>query len=392
MHHDIRGSGKSVEGQWQCFSQAEQNDLYDIIEWIAAQPWCTGKVGMIGESYLAWVQWFAAATQPPHLACIVPFDGGADMYRDVAYHGGIMAIGFPAGWHMTGDPRPTTGWAARARTRNLGDWDLPWNVMQPPDLRRLLEDRDPDFTKIKCPVFSIGILHKVGIHLRGNLRGYEEVTTPKKLMLCHGDFEGDEMAIFNSGEMRLLCCAGTTTGSRATTPASWTRTRAQHLRARQGALPPREGVAACRATSTRELYLARGRSGGRRLANDGGLSWEAPAVGPSEFRSPYSYPDPDWSHFSGVGTAVMEDGILNPVQEDPHLHHPAAARRTSRSIGNIVLVLYAARPTRPTPTSSCRICDQFPDDEQVPGHAAAPAASSPAAGSRRRTPRPRTRR
>ncbi len=36
--------------------------------------------------------------QPPHLACIVPFDAGADMYRDVAFHGGIMALGFPANW------------------------------------------------------------------------------------------------------------------------------------------------------------------------------------------------------------------------------------------------------------------------------------------------------
>jgi len=65
--HDIRGSGKSVEGQWQFFSQEEQNDFYDVIEWTAEQPWCNGSVGMIGESYLAWVQWFAAATQPPHL-------------------------------------------------------------------------------------------------------------------------------------------------------------------------------------------------------------------------------------------------------------------------------------------------------------------------------------
>ncbi len=44
----------------------------------------------------------------------------------------------------------------------------------------------------------------MGLHLRGNIRGYEEIEVPKKLMLCHGDFEGDEMAIFNSPEMRLL--------------------------------------------------------------------------------------------------------------------------------------------------------------------------------------------
>ncbi len=45
VHMDVRGTGKSVEGQWQLFSPDEQRDLHDVIEWIAAQPWCTGKVG-----------------------------------------------------------------------------------------------------------------------------------------------------------------------------------------------------------------------------------------------------------------------------------------------------------------------------------------------------------
>ncbi|MBC7292881.1 MAG: CocE/NonD family hydrolase, partial [Thermoleophilia bacterium] len=100
VHSDSRGTGHSVEGEWQLFSQEEQNDLYDLIEWIAVQPWCTGKVGMLGESLLAWAQWFAAVQQPPHLACILPWDAGADMYRDVAWHGGMMAVGFPTAWHM----------------------------------------------------------------------------------------------------------------------------------------------------------------------------------------------------------------------------------------------------------------------------------------------------
>jgi predicted acyl esterase len=201
VNHDIRGSGKSVEGQWRWHSQEEQNDFYDVVEWIASQPWCTGKVGMIGESYYAWTQWMAAAQAPPHLACVVPFDGGADMYRDVAYHGGIMATGFPAGWHIT-ELRSHYRVGRVAENATQGDWDLGWNVIN----HQLMDDfwkvRNPDFSNIKCPVYSIGILHKVGIHLRGNIRGYEEVKTPKKLMLCHGDFEGDEVAIFESIQVR----------------------------------------------------------------------------------------------------------------------------------------------------------------------------------------------
>ena len=44
---DVRGTGKSG-GEYRFFDVKEQQDYYDIVEWIAAQPWCTGKVGGIG--------------------------------------------------------------------------------------------------------------------------------------------------------------------------------------------------------------------------------------------------------------------------------------------------------------------------------------------------------
>src|SRR5262249_34864995 len=67
----------------------EAQDGYDLVEWVAAQPWCDGNVGMIGISYLGFVQYFVAAQQPPHLKAIFPQDGWADLYRDIMYHGGI---------------------------------------------------------------------------------------------------------------------------------------------------------------------------------------------------------------------------------------------------------------------------------------------------------------
>ena len=243
VHQDIRGSGKSVEGQWQFFSREEQNDFYDTVEWIAAQPWCNDSVGMIGESYLAWVQWFTAATQPPHLKCIVPFDGGADMYRDVAFHGGIMSVGFPTAWHM---------WEIRANYRlgrpgpdpKLGDWDMPWHVINHPTCDDFWKLRYADFSRIQCPVFSVGILHKVGIHLRGNVRGYEELTTPKKLLLCHGDFEGDEMAIFNSRRDAAVAAALVRPLAEGQRHRPHGRGPGDPVRARQGRVPGGEGLAA----------------------------------------------------------------------------------------------------------------------------------------------------
>jgi putative CocE/NonD family hydrolase len=93
IHADTCGTGQSREGRWSLWSIEEQTDLYDTIEWAASQPWSNGKVGMIGKSYYAAPQWLAAALNPPHLACIAPYDGLADVYRDALFHGGICSIG-----------------------------------------------------------------------------------------------------------------------------------------------------------------------------------------------------------------------------------------------------------------------------------------------------------
>ena len=65
-----RGQGES-EGQFRQY-RTEINDGYDAIQWAAAQPWCSGKVGMEGASYLGSVQFLAAKAKPPALKCIMP--------------------------------------------------------------------------------------------------------------------------------------------------------------------------------------------------------------------------------------------------------------------------------------------------------------------------------
>jgi predicted acyl esterase len=405
VHQDVRGTGKSVEGEFQLFSQEEQNDHYDMVEWIAEQPWCAGKIGMIGESYLAWVQWFTAAMQPPHLACIAPFDAGADMYRDVAFHGGIMALGFPANW-WTAEIRANYRLGRYGPADNVGLWDLPWNVMHHPACDDFWKVRNPDFAKIKVPVYSIGILHKVGIHLRGNIRGYETVTTPKKLLLCHGDFEGDEMAIFNSREIQLLLLRwydhwlkGNDTGLMEEDPVTvFVRNREIYRPEKGWPLPQ---------TQYKNLYLAAGPSGGVASLNDGLLTWEpptaayepappapapgAPGSGPAgtmgrprsawapedvaaagETRATvtpsstsYDYPDPDWSHFSGLGTAVMEDGVPNPVRKILTFA-TEPLEEDLEVIGSIVLNLWASSDQTDT-DFFVRLTDQLPDAAQVPG-------------------------
>ncbi len=67
---DVRGRGDS-EGSFTPNLQ-EAADGYDVVEWIARQPWCNGKVAMWGGSYAGYDQWATAGTLPPHLATIVP--------------------------------------------------------------------------------------------------------------------------------------------------------------------------------------------------------------------------------------------------------------------------------------------------------------------------------
>lgn len=89
---DLRGSGASggrMVGNYNAGGVPLGQDAYDLIEWIAQQPWCDGNIGMVGVSYFASMQVFAAAERPPHLKAIFVSGGHYDFY-ETTYHGGIM--------------------------------------------------------------------------------------------------------------------------------------------------------------------------------------------------------------------------------------------------------------------------------------------------------------
>ena len=67
---DVRGRGNS-DGHFRPLIQ-EANDGYDVVEWLAKQTYCNGKVAMWGGSYAGYDQWATASRMPPHLATIVP--------------------------------------------------------------------------------------------------------------------------------------------------------------------------------------------------------------------------------------------------------------------------------------------------------------------------------
>jgi putative CocE/NonD family hydrolase len=94
---DVRGTGLS-QGAWEAFSETEQADYREVLDWIVQQPWCDGRIGTWGASFAAITQLFTAAHQhPAHKAvfAIVPM---GDAYRDIVFTGGQINAGFIPLW------------------------------------------------------------------------------------------------------------------------------------------------------------------------------------------------------------------------------------------------------------------------------------------------------
>ena len=93
---DVRGRGDS-EGEFNFFFQ-EETDGYDTIEWLAGQPFSTGKVGMMGVSYLGTVQWLAAKAHPPHLTCMAPTAPAGRYLEELPFVGGAFMHQWALNW------------------------------------------------------------------------------------------------------------------------------------------------------------------------------------------------------------------------------------------------------------------------------------------------------
>ena len=95
---DTRGRFAS-EGEFYCFRD-DINDGYDSVEWAAAQPWSSGKVGMFGASYVGATQWLTALSRPPHLTAIIPNVTASNYHEGWAYQGGAFELGFNVSWTL----------------------------------------------------------------------------------------------------------------------------------------------------------------------------------------------------------------------------------------------------------------------------------------------------
>lgn len=88
VHVSLRGSGNSG-GEANLYNKFGE-DGYDVVEWMARQSWCDGKVGMVGPSLLGISQMLAAKEAPPSLKAIVPYVACGNCYEYLWYPGGML--------------------------------------------------------------------------------------------------------------------------------------------------------------------------------------------------------------------------------------------------------------------------------------------------------------
>jgi len=111
---NIRGTGCSG-GTFDFFEPQQGLDGAFVIDhFIATRPWSNGDVAMIGKSYPGITQLFVAQERPAHLKAIAPGHFYGDIYRDVAYPGGIFNYSFAALWTFISQPTPGRGSALAA--------------------------------------------------------------------------------------------------------------------------------------------------------------------------------------------------------------------------------------------------------------------------------------
>jgi uncharacterized protein len=372
VHADVRGSGHS-EGEFGFMDATEQQDYVELIAWIAKQAWCNGRVGGIGQSYYAMAQWLMATLNPPGLACIAPYDGLVDQYRCSNYHGGIFC-NYRSGWYANlradNQHRPA-GRSGRppmrldlvgAITEHTLDDDW-WR-------ERSAFERLGD---IKVPVLSIGHWGKVGLHLRGNILGFEEVRAPKKLVVTGArnvheahhqydqiEFHEKELLPFYDQHLK-----GTNSNFMDGAPVR-VFVRGANVWREETEWPLRRAIYV-------PYYLRKGPSGSLTSLNDGGLSAEPPT--PDEDATSYTYPDWEWTN--GV-VAMGPDGRPDPVRRV--LTFTSAPLTADIEVtGPIVLKLFASSDQIDT-RFIVKLADQHPQDDTARAKGVQPAFTNVSKG------------
>lgn len=172
---DVRGVA-DCDGDSVLWDRQEGRDCYDLIEWLAAQDWCTGKVAMSGTSYLAVAQWFAAAERPPHLAAINPWEGVSDVYRDLVMRGGMPDTGFAR------QLRDNSYWGKNRKEDILAEAE------RYPLVNDLWRNKIPRVERITVPAYVVAS-YSNSLHTAGTFRAWRRIGSQQKWLRIHNSQE-----------------------------------------------------------------------------------------------------------------------------------------------------------------------------------------------------------
>lgn len=164
---DIRGSGDSDGVLHDEYSQQELDDVQEVIAWIADQPWCSGKVGMMGISWGGFNALQVAALKPPALKAIITLCSTDDRYADDAHYmggcllnenmqwGSILTLysAYPPDPHLVGD-RWREMWQERLDA--LEPFPVVWMNHQWRDDYWRHGSICEDYGAIDCAVYAVG--------------------------------------------------------------------------------------------------------------------------------------------------------------------------------------------------------------------------------------------
>ncbi|MFZ7113578.1 MAG: CocE/NonD family hydrolase [Desulfatiglandales bacterium] len=165
VNPDSRGAFNS-EGDIHYWGMVDAADGYDVIEWVAKQEWSNGKVGMHGTSWLAIAQWFIAATQPPHLAAIAPWNGLSDLFRHDIVQGGIPDLFFNQ--------------MVSAGLTGYNDTEHPWAMVSDDFIRGpYSDDKAAKLENIRVPAY-VTTDATTTLHRLGSLEGFRRISSKEK--------------------------------------------------------------------------------------------------------------------------------------------------------------------------------------------------------------------
>ncbi|KAJ5485530.1 hypothetical protein N7539_005518 [Penicillium diatomitis] len=194
---DERGTGQSI-GKLDTMSRGTSEAFFDVVEWAAEQPWSSGKVGLLGISYFAGSQWRVAARQPKGLACMIPWEGMSDYYRDRCRHGGILSNAFIKFWWNRQVVTNQYGLGGRA-ARNWGPDTIEGDLSEEELVQNLqdqtIDNRENKFrddlyyaskeysmSDIQVPLLSVANWGGILLHLRGNVEGWTHAGSELKYL------------------------------------------------------------------------------------------------------------------------------------------------------------------------------------------------------------------